>query len=189
MTYLVVALTLALLSTPLMAGAQQSRKAYRIGLLSGGAPGPAKPFVDEFRDGLREFGHVEGQNIVIDARWAEGKQDRLPELAADLVRLKVDLIVAEFSPSARAAHQATRTIPIVMIAVGDPIRLGLAASLARPGGNLTGSASYGPELAAKSLELLKEALPEAKRVAIFWTPANPLHAGVLKDMEAASPGS
>src|SRR5262249_20405536 len=136
--------------------AQPTGKVYRIGFLAGGSPGPTAPNVDQFRQGLRELGYVEGQNIVIEYRWAEGKLDRLPELATDLVRLKVDLIVAPVSTSAQAAHHATRTIPIVMIGVGDPIALGLVGSLPHPGGNVTGNTSYGPELVGKNLEFLKE---------------------------------
>jgi putative ABC transport system substrate-binding protein len=177
-------LAVGVLTAPLAVAAQPAGKVYRLGFLSGGSLALTKPSLEEFRQGLRELGYVEGKNIVIEDRWADGKQDRLPELAADLVRLKVDVIVAAISPAARAAHQATRTIPIVMIGVGDPIGLGLAASLARPGGNVTGTASYGPELAAKALGLLKEAVPSLKRVAILWTPDNPLHGSVFKDLEA-----
>ena len=172
-----------LLAAPLAAEAQQAGRTHRIGFLAGGSPGSSSPYVDVFLQGLRELGYVEGQNIVIEYRWADGKSDRLPELASDLVRLKVDLIVASVSNSAQAAHEATRTIPIVMIGVGDPIGLGLATSLSRPGGNVTGTASYGPELVSKNLELLQEVVRDMKRVAIFWSPANPLHARVLKDVE------
>jgi putative ABC transport system substrate-binding protein len=177
------AVTLGLLAAPLAGEAQPARGTHRIGFLDGGSAGPSAPIVEQFRQGLRELGYTEGQNIVIEYRWAEGKPDRLPELAADLVRLKVDLIVAPISTSAQAAHQATRTIPIVMIGVGDPIALGLAASLSRPGGNVTGTASYGPELVGKNLELLKDVVPDIKRVAIFWTPGNPAHVQSLKDLE------
>jgi putative ABC transport system substrate-binding protein len=171
------------LAAPLAAEAQQAGRVHRIGFLAGGSPGSSAPNVAQFRQGLRELGYAEGQNIVIEYRWAEGKPDRLPELAADLVRLKVDLIVAPGSTSAQPAHQATRTIPIVMISVGDPIALGLVASLSRPGGNVTGNASYGPELVGKQLELLKEIVPNVKRVAVFWTPTNPAHVRSLKDLE------
>lgn len=180
---LMAILILALLAAPLVADAQPSGRPHRIGFLAGGSPGPSAANVEQFRQGLRELGYIEGQNIVIEYRWAEGKPDRLPELAADLVRLKLDLIVAPVSTSARAAYEATRTIPIVMIGVGDPIALGLAGSLSRPGGNVTGTASYGPELVGKTLELLKEIVPDMKRVAVFWTPANPAHARSLKDLE------
>jgi putative ABC transport system substrate-binding protein len=166
---------------PLVAEAQPPSKTYKIGFLASGSPSPASPLVGEFQQGLRDLGYVDGQNLAIEYRWAEGKLDRLPELAADLVRFNVDLIVAPVSTSAQAAHEATRTIPIVMIGVGDPIGLGLAASLARPGGNVTGTASYGPELAGKSIELLKEVVHDLRRVAVFFVPANPAQARTLKD--------
>jgi putative ABC transport system substrate-binding protein len=127
---------------------------------------------------------VEVRNLLIEHRHAEGKADRLPELAAELVRLKPDVIVASTSPAAQAAHGATKTIPLVLINVGDPVGLGLAASLARPGGNATGTASYGPELAQKILEVAKDLVPRTKHVAIVWTSGNPLHSRVLKDLEA-----
>jgi ABC-type uncharacterized transport system substrate-binding protein len=181
---LTLALRVGLLATSLAADAQTTGKVYRIGFLTGGSPGPStSSLVEEFVQGLRELGHAEGRDIVIEYRWAEGKPDRLPALAADLVRLKVDLIVATGSTTAQAAQRATQTIPIVMIGVGDPIGLGLVASLARPGGNVTGTASYGPELVGKNLELLKEIVPNVKRVAIFWIPTNPAHVRSLKDLE------
>lgn len=180
---LVSTLAVSVFLAPLAAETQPAGRVYRIGFLAGGSPGPSAPNVEQFLQGLRELGYTEGQNLAIEYRWAEGKLDRLPELAADLVRLKVDLIVAPVSNSAQAAYQATRTIPIVMIGVGDPIALGLAASLSRPGGNVTGNASYGPELVGKNLELLKDIVPGIKRVAVFWTPANPAHVRSLKDLE------
>jgi putative ABC transport system substrate-binding protein len=124
--------------------------------------------LDRFRQALRELGYVEGQNIVIEYRWAEGRVERFPALAAELVRLKVDLIVAAATPHARAAKQATTTIPIVVMAMQDPVKDGLVASLARPGGNVTGSTFLGPELVAKRLALLKEAVPKVSRVAGLW---------------------
>jgi putative ABC transport system substrate-binding protein len=175
------------LTTRLTAGkAQPAGKGYRVGYLSGASLAANKPFLEQLRQGLQERGYTEGQDVVIEYRWAEGKQERLPALAADLVRLNVDLIVAQASTAAQAAHEATRTIPIVIVAVGDPVRLGLAASLARPGGNVTGTASYLPELSGKPLEILAELVPGIKRVALLWNPANPLHAGALKDLEAAA---
>ena len=127
--------------------------------------------VDVFRQALGERGYVEGRNIVIEYRWADGKIERLPALAAELVRLKVDLIVAGATPQARAAKQATATIPIVAWAMQAPVQDGLVASLARPGGNLTGLTFLGPELVPKRLELLKEALPRVSRIAVLWHPA------------------
>jgi putative ABC transport system substrate-binding protein len=162
----------ALLSAPLAAQAQQPAKVPRIGFLITGSPeSPEARFsFDPFRQGLRERGYVEGRNILIEYRGAEGRIERLPGLAAELVGLKVDLIVAVATPAARAARQATTTIPIVALAMGDPVGDGLVASLARPGGNLTGTTFLGPKLVPKHLELLKEALPRISLVAVLWHP-------------------
>ena len=155
--------------------------------LASGSSSTAAAFIEAFRQGLRELGWVEGQNIVIDYRFAEGRFDRLPDLAAELVRLKVDLIVAAPAPAAVAAKNATATIPIVMISVSDPVGTGLIASLARPGGNVTGlSFSVGLELFGKQLELLKETVPKVRRVAILSNPANPAHALLIKDVKVAA---
>jgi putative ABC transport system substrate-binding protein len=135
---------------------------------------------------LRELGYVEGNNLLIQYRFSEGKADRLPQLAADLVRLKVSVIVAVFNTPTSAALQATRSIPIVGIGLGDPVGIGLAASLARPGGNVTGTASYLPELGGKPLELLKEVIPDVKRVAVLWNPSNPAHAPFLRDVQPSA---
>jgi putative ABC transport system substrate-binding protein len=175
-----------LLAAPLAAEGQQGRKVYRIGFLSGSSADAAQSYVEQFRLGLRELGYVEGQNIIIEYRWAEGQLDRLPQLATDLARIPPDLIVAVAAQSAVAAHNATTSIPIVMVNVGDPVYLGLATSLARPGKNLTGLTSFGPELAGKQLALLKEAVPEVKRVAVLYNPGNPLATRWLKGMEAAA---
>jgi putative ABC transport system substrate-binding protein len=129
--------------------------------------------VHALRQGLRELGYVEGQNIAIEFRWAEGKYDRLPGLAAELVRLKVNVIVALTPPAVQAAKQATETIPIVMTAVADPVAMGFVASLARPGRNITGLSSMQRELVGKRLELLKEVVPKVSRVALLGNPANP----------------
>ncbi len=160
---------------PIRVGAQQpAGKIHRIGYLGSGSFA-AVPHLDEaFRQGLHELGWVEGQNIVIDYRFAGGEFDRLPDLAAELVRLNVNIIVAGATPSSAAAKKATDTIPIVMIAAGDPVGVGLIKSLARPGGNVTGlSFSVGMETFGKGLELLKEAVPYARRVAVLSNPANP----------------
>ena len=148
-------LTFGLLSAPLSAEAQPAGEVRRVGHLSNSSPTSSARFVDEFRQGLRELGWVEGRNIVIEYRWAEGKSDRLPALAAELIRLKVDVIVVGSTPAAVAAKNATGTIPIVIVAVADPVRRGLVASLARPGGNVTGS-SFDVDLDTfgKQLELL-----------------------------------
>jgi putative ABC transport system substrate-binding protein len=132
---------------------------------------------------LQELGYTEGPSLTIHYRFAEGNQSRLQDQVTDLVRLKMDVIVACTSRAAVAAHKETQTIPIVMINVGDPIRIGLVASLARPGGNVTGTASYLPELAGKHLEILKELVPGMKHLAVLWTPDNPLHASNLRDLD------
>src|SRR5262245_59418050 len=180
---LIVGLTLAQFVPALSAETQPPSSVRRIGFLSGNSSESTRGFVEEFRHGLRERGYVEGQNIRVEYRWADGKADRLPGLVADLISLRVELIVAVGSPSARAAHQATRTLPIVMVAVGNPVELGLAASLARPGGNVTGFTSFGHDLTAKQLELLREAVHDMTRLAAQWTPTNPLHPGTVRDLE------
>jgi putative ABC transport system substrate-binding protein len=160
-----------LVAVPLATQAQQAGRVYRIGYLSAAAPAVSATVIDAFRQGLRERGWVEGKNFVIDYRFAEGHYDRLPDLAAELVRLNMDVIVAAPTPPAMAASKATRTIPIVMIGVNDPVGLRLVSSLARPGGNVTGlSYSVGQEIYGKQLALLKEVAPKAKRVAILWNP-------------------
>jgi putative ABC transport system substrate-binding protein len=143
-------------------------------------------WLEAFRQGLRELGYVEGQNIAIESRWTEGKDDRLPALAADLVRSKVDVVVAETGAATRAAQQATRTIPIVMSLVNDPVGSGLVASLARPGGNVTGLTIMSPDLVGKQLELLKEVVPKMSRVALLRHPDNPASAAQLREAEAAA---
>jgi putative tryptophan/tyrosine transport system substrate-binding protein len=160
----------------------------RIGFLSLTSPSDRPPLLDAFRQRLRELGWVEGQNIVIDYRYAEGRVDRLPDLAAELVRLKVDLIVASAgTQAATAAKNATETIPIVMIYVRDPVGTGLIASLARPGGNVTGvSGSAGLELFAKQLELLKETVPKIRRVAILSNPDNAYHQLAIREVNVAA---
>jgi len=171
-----------LLAAPLAAKAQEAGKVARIGVLNSGSP-PA-PFVESFKQGLRELGYVEGRNISIEYRWAEGRDERLPGLAADLVRLKVDVIVAS-SQAAVAAKQATTAIPIVMPIITDPVRLGLVASLGRPGGNVTGFATQNDELPGKWMELVKETLPKVSRVAVLFQPT--YDGGVqLKASEAAA---
>jgi putative ABC transport system substrate-binding protein len=182
-TVRVVALTLALLAVPLLAHAQQPGKTYRIGWLGLASPGPeVLRIVDAFRQGLRELGYVEGQNIVLEYRWAHGKAERLPDLATELVRLKVDFIIVAATPAVLAARQATLTVPIVMAAgVADPVAQGLAASLARPGGNITGvNLSPGPEIAGKYLEIFKEAVPRLSRVSVLWNPGNATHVLLLR---------
>src|SRR2546425_12786083 len=166
---LAVILALSLV-TPLAAGAQQPAQVPRIGLLSSFFPSDTVRWHEAFRQGLRDLGWVEGKNISIEYRIAEGRIDRLPDLAADLVRLKVDIIVAATTPESLAAKHATRAIPIVMASVGDPVAAGLAESLARPGGNITGLSQMGPGLVGKRLALLKEMVPKLSRVAVLWDP-------------------
>ncbi len=179
--------SLGALSAPLAAEAQPTGKVYRIGYLAPGSATVSQLPVEAFREGLRELGLVEGQNIVIDYRFAEGRFDRLPELAAELVRLRVDVIMAGPTPPAMAAKKATGTIPIVMAGVGDPVELGLIASLARPGANVTGlSFSVGMDIFGKGLELLREAVPKFRRVAILSNPGNPSHALAITNVKGAA---
>jgi putative ABC transport system substrate-binding protein len=187
----IVTIILSLLTAPLAAQAQQPAKVARIGyLLSGVLESPeTRVLLDAFRQGLRERGYVEGQNIVIEYRAADGKLERFPGLATELARLKVDLIVAPNTSAGRAVQQATTTIPIVTIVMGDPVGDGLVASLARPGGNITGTTFLGPELVPKRLELLKEALPRVSRVAALWHPdayAERTTRAMLQETEAAA---
>ena len=184
-------LTGGLLVAPLAAHAQQAGKVARIGfLVTGSLESPeTRVGLEAFRQGLRERGYVEGQNIVIEYRFADGKIDRLPGLATELARLKVDLIVARSTPVARALQQATTTIPIVAAVMGDPVGDRFVASLARPGGNITGLSFLGPELVPKRLELLKEALPKVSRVAALWHPddfGERTTRDMLKQTEAAA---
>jgi putative ABC transport system substrate-binding protein len=180
----ILILALGALTAPLAADAQQPARIARVGVLGlPTASSYATPLVEAFKQGLRELGYVEGQNLAIEYRWAEEKYERLPGLAAELVRLRVDVIVTQGTPGARAAQQATTTIPIVMATSGDAVAAGLVASLARPGGNTTGLSFFAPELNAKRLELLKEALPRIRRVAALLNAANPVSEVVFKQME------
>ncbi len=169
-------LVLGLLVPPLAAVAQRPVKVPRIGYLGNSSPALEPDLVGAFREGLRDLGYTEGQNILIEFRWAEGRSERFPELAAELVRLKVDVLLAAGTPGALAAKQATQTIPIVMAAVGDAVGTELVRSLARPGGNITGSTGMTRDLDGKRLELLKEIVPKLSRVAILLNPANPFSA-------------
>jgi putative tryptophan/tyrosine transport system substrate-binding protein len=165
-----VPLALSILVASLVADAQPAGKVYRIGRLAPGFP-EGSPFIEGFRQALHERGYIEGQNLVIEYRWAEGRDERLPDLAAELVRLPVDVLVPLGGNIAiRAAQQATRTIPIVMVAASDPVAQGFVASLARPGGNITGLSVVGPELLGKQLEILKETVPQSTRVAVLANP-------------------
>jgi len=165
------------LTSLLPADAQPQERVRRIGFLSGGSSAVAGALVGAFREGLRDLGWVEGRNLIIDFRFAEGQFDRLSDLAAELVRLKVDVIVAVPTPAALAARNATATIPVVMISVPNPVEIGLVDSLARPGRNVTGVAfSVGIDIIGKEMQVLKEALPRIRSVAILLNPSNPGHA-------------
>jgi putative ABC transport system substrate-binding protein len=170
--------------TPAAARAQQTGKSHRIGFLSTRSGLSEQDEV--FRQGLRELGYVEGRNLIIEYRWAAGKEERIAELAADLVRLKVEIIVAAGGPSIEAAKRATSTIPIVMAAVADPVGLHLVDSIARPGGNVTGLTLMSTELAAKKLQLLREFLPKATRVAILSGGSVSAMSLYLEQMRAAA---
>jgi putative tryptophan/tyrosine transport system substrate-binding protein len=175
-----------LLAAPLPAPAQQGGKVWRIGYLDQGSATGNGPYFEAFRQGLRDLGWVEGKNITIDVRFAEGKTERLPALAAELVRLKADVIATSSTPAALAAKQATATIPIVIGFVADPVGSGVIRSLARPGGNITGWTHQGLELREKYLELLKEAVPDAIRFGVLWNSANPVHPLTMGTIEAAA---
>jgi putative ABC transport system substrate-binding protein len=183
--YICLLLTILLL-TAVPARAQQTGKVTRIGFLIASSPAAMAPRMDAFRQGLREIGYVEGKNIIIERRHAEGKSDRLPALAAELVSLKVDVIVTSGPTATRPAKGATSTIPIVMTFDDDPIGSGFVASLARPGGNITGLSTLSPEISGKQLELLKEIVPRLGRVAVFGTSTREGTAQNLKGMELAA---
>jgi putative ABC transport system substrate-binding protein len=168
-----------------LAAAQQPKKVSRIGYLDAFVSDPQSARLDAFRQELRKLGYIEGQNITIEYRFAEGKPDRLPELAAELVRLKLDVIVVQSLAVARAARQATKTIPIIMADGADPVAAGLVVSLAQPGGNVTGLTNLAPDLSVKRLELLREILPKLARVAVLPSPGGP-GAG-LHEMQVAAP--
>jgi putative ABC transport system substrate-binding protein len=167
-----------LLAAPRAAEAQRSTP--RVGLLD------YAPFWEPFREGLRELGYVEGQNMVLEYRRTEGRQDRLPEMALEIVRQKVDVIVAYGTPGTQAAKRATSTIPIVMVGTGDPLKTGLIRSLAHPGGNVTGNTIMAIQITTKRLQLLKEAVPRLSRVALLWNPGNAANAVQLEEMKSAT---
>ena len=183
----IVILTLVFLSwfQPVSA---QNAKAVRIGFLGPNSAASTSSRMESLRAGLRELGYVEGKNLVIESRWANGNYDRLPDLARDLVGLKVDLILTSGTPGTRAARSATATIPIIMVTSGDPVALGLVASLARPGGNITGASNFAPELSAKRIELIKEAFPSTQRVGVLFNPDNSINDRNVPAMEQTSKG-
>jgi putative ABC transport system substrate-binding protein len=178
---LIVGLTLAPLAGETQ---QQTEKVYRIGVLSPESPPPG--LLNEFEQELRKLGYIRGKNVAIELRHAEGKSERLAALADELVRLRVDVILAVNTSAVQAAKKATTTIPIVMTRVADPVRIGLVSSISRPGGNVTGLSFILEELSIKRLQLLKEAIPTISRVAALWYTGNPGGAGLAKEMEGAS---
>jgi putative ABC transport system substrate-binding protein len=183
---LIVLVALAILVAPLTAEAQQPTKVYRVGWLHPGSPLGPHSTLEPFRQGLREFGYSEGQNLIIESRYAEGSDERLADLATELVRLPVDVIVAVSAAGGRAAQHVTQTIPIVMTGITDPVAQGFVVSLARPGGNITGLSSLNEGLFGKRLELLKETVPQSMRIAVLTNPANPLHESWMQNLTVAA---
>jgi ABC-type uncharacterized transport system substrate-binding protein len=175
-----------LLALPVAAHAQPVGKLPRVGYLFYGSPGPSRE-IDAFRQGLRELGYIEGQSIAVEYRFASGQVERYPELAAELVRLKVDVIVAPATPQALAAKQATSSIPIVFVLVADAVGAGLITNFARPGANITGLTSSSAELGGKRLELLKQMVPKASRVAVLYNPTDRSNVLVLKQLQESVP--
>ena len=181
-----VGLTLALLLAPLASDAQQTGTVYRIGFLGNSTAALEANLVGPFREGLRDLGYDEGRNVLIEYRWAEGKYERFPALIAELIALKVDVIVTAGTPATLAVKKATTSVPLVMVAVGDPVGTGIVASLNRPGGNITGLTSISPELEGKRLELLREVVPKLSRVAVLWNPVSPFQVVAEKEVRAAA---
>jgi putative ABC transport system substrate-binding protein len=178
-------LALGFLAASLVGSAQPAAKVYRIGVLGN----ENTPPWEGFRQGLRDLGYVDGRNVTMEWRWSEGRTDRLPALAIELVGLRVDVIVASGTQAVRAAKQATGTIPIVMTVSSYPDKIGLVESLARPGGNVTGLSNIAPELSGKRVELLKEIAPRVSRVAVLWNPASPVEPLGFRELLAAAPAA
>ncbi len=179
------ALAVVCFALSLAATAQPTGKVFQIGYLGNSTPSVEAALVEGFRQGLRENGYVEGKNVIVHYQWADGRMDAFPVLAAELVRLKVDVIVASGTPGSLAAQRATKTIPIVVAAVGDAVAVGLVPSLARPGGNVTGLSAMAPELEGKRLQMLTELVPKIRRVSVLMNPTNPFTAAVWKETQAA----
>jgi putative tryptophan/tyrosine transport system substrate-binding protein len=182
----IVTLTLSLLVAPLAAEAQQPTKVYRVGRLTASPPAQPSPLLAAFEQTLRDLGYVEGRNILLEYRYAEGSEERLRDQAAELVQLPVDVIVAEGAAATRAAQHATRTIPIVMAGTADPVAQGFVASLAQPGGNITGLSFLVEELPGKRLEFLKEVVPQSTRIAVLANPAFPGHTSRMHSLTVAA---
>jgi putative ABC transport system substrate-binding protein len=181
---LVAAAVLAVLAKPIASMSQG--RVPRIGFLGAASASGFASQIAGLRAGLKELGYVEGKSITLEFRWAEGKLDRLPSLAAELVRIPVDVLITQGIPATRAAKATSTTVPIVMAAVGDAVVMGLVTNLARPGGNITGSTFFAPELVAKRLELLKQAMPQLRRVAILYNPDNPIQKGPVLEAAASA---
>jgi putative ABC transport system substrate-binding protein len=175
----VFAVTLALLVASVIAGAQQAGKIYRVGFLGNSTPALEAHLVTGFRNGLRDLGYEEGRNVAIEYRWADGKYDRFPALINELVASRVDVLVTAGTPATLAVKKANTTIPLVMVAAADPVGDGIVASLARPGGNITGVSSIALDLDGKRLELLHELVPHAVAIGVIWNPSNASHPAVL----------
>jgi putative ABC transport system substrate-binding protein len=182
----IVVIVLLFIGTPLCADAQQAGPTYRIGFLGNSTAALEAHLVGPFRQGLRDLGYVDGSNTHIEYRWAEGDYKRFPALIAELINLKVDVIVTAGTPASQAVKKATSSIPLVMVAVGDPVGTGLARTLNRPGGNATGLSSIAPDMEAKRLELLRELLPGVSHVAVLSNPVNLFHIGSVKQAQHAA---
>jgi putative ABC transport system substrate-binding protein len=180
---LLVGAAAAPLASPIVARAQT---VHRIGFMGNSTAALEANLVGPFREGLRALGYVEGRDLHIEYRWADGEYDRFPKLVQELLAAKVEVIVTAGTPASLAVKRATTTVPLVMVAVGDPVGTGLVGSLARPGGNITGLSSIAPDLEGKRLELLRELLPKLAHVAVFWNPANAFHKGSMKQAHAAA---
>ena len=183
---LIVALGAGALAAPLASFAQQQGKVWRVGFLSPTSASVNPQYTDAFLQGMRELGYVEGKNLVVEWRFADGKFERLPGLAAELVQLKVDVIVAQASPAISAAQKATTTIPIVMATTGDPVGSGFVKSLARPGGNITGLSNMGVDIGAKLVDLLLSVVPKVSRVAVLVTPTSTTYRAILESVQAGA---
>ena len=182
----ILALTLGLIVSPLATEAQETGRIYRIGFLGNSTAALEANLVGPFREGLRGLGYIESKNTQVEYRWAEGKYERFPALIAELIALKVDVIVTAGTPAAVAVKKATTSIPLVMVAVGDPVGTRLVASLSRPGGNATGLSSIAPDMEGKRLQLLREVLPNVSHIAVLWNPANLFHVGSSKQARDAA---
>jgi len=183
---LVTTVAFGILLAPLATQAQQSGKVHRIGFLGNSTAALEANLVGPFREGLRDLGYVEGRNVLIEYRWAEGKYERFPALIAELIAMKIDVIVTAGTPATLAVKKATTSVPLVMVAVGDPVGTGIVASLNRPGGNITGLTSISPELEGKRLELLREVVPKLSHVAVLWNPVSPFQVIAETEVRAAA---